>query len=365
MNGMTKRDRVLRAIRFEETDRIPVYDIFQSDTVIEHYSREILTIDNSDWAKGIAIGRVLDMTSRPEGPRFPGIERRPDGTVIQQERWSRWVAHRPYDDIPGMVNWVEKEIAGLKNQQYDSQYRHRIHDETRRYLDYFAEGDPTGMRDPTILAIESKVGLKNILWHLGSNFFLTILRENLGLVEEWLEVLNAEELRRIEVIADQTLLPVVMVADDIITKSGIAFSLDWLQFHWFPKLKKVVDAWHERKTIVLFRSEGNIMQFLPDLVNAGIDGLSPLEGMPIEEIRNRYPKLFLAGGINTSQLLAFGMPDEVRKACRDAIIAAGRRGYFLGSSGEVDWESQVENVTAMYESSGSRADRPAPPKRRF
>jgi uroporphyrinogen decarboxylase len=365
MADMTKRERVLRAIRFEETDRIPTYDIFQNDAVIEQYSNEILTTDNGDWAKGIAIGRILDMTSRPVGPRFPGIERRPDGLVIQQERWTRWVAHRPFEDVPGMEEWIQKEISSTNRQQFGSQYREQNHAETRRYLEYFAEGDPTGMRDAAVLAIESSVGLMGILWYLGSNFFLTMVRENSCLIEEWLDARFQAELRRIEAIADRNLFPVVVVADDVVTKSGIAFSLEWLQQHWFPKLKRVVDAWHEHHTIVMFRSEGNIMQFLPDLTKAGIDGISPLEDMPIEEIRNRYPKLFLAGGIDANQLLAFGMPDAVRKACRDAIIAAGRKGYFLGSNGVVNWEAQVENVAALYASSGSRADRPAAPKRRF
>jgi hypothetical protein len=221
------------------------------------------------------------------------------------------------------------------------------------------------MRDATVLAIESSVGLNEIMWFLGTNYFLSIMREDAHMVEEWLDVNFQAELRRIDAIADAELLPVVVVSDDIVTKSAIAFTLEWLQMHWFPKCKQIVDAWHERQTKVMFRSEGNLMHFLPDLTGTGIDGLSPLQGMPIEEIRDKYPKLFLAGGIDTGQLLSFGMPDAVRKACRDAIIAAGRKGYFLGTNEAVNWEARVDNIVALYESSGSRADRAAPPKRRF
>jgi uroporphyrinogen-III decarboxylase len=204
-----------------------------------------------------------------------------------------------------------------------------------------------------------------LYWFLGSRFFLSILDEMPALVDAWLDARATAELRRIETVADAELFPVVIVSDDIVTKSGIFFSTEWIQVHWIPKLKQVVDAWHERQTIVIFRSEGNLMPYLDDLTSTGIDGLSPLEGMPISTIRDQYKHLVLAGGIDTAQLLAYAMPGEVRKVCRDTIIAAARRGYFLGSSGTVNFEAQVENVVAMYESSGSRADRPAPPKRRF
>jgi hypothetical protein len=365
MAGMTKRERVQRAFRFQETDRIPIFDIFQNDPVIEHYSRQELNYDNGDWVKGIAIGRVLDMTSRPDGPRFAGIERRPDGMVIQQERWSRWVAHRPFEDTEGMIEWLRKEISNTKKQQYGESYRQKVHEDVRRYLSYFAEGDDSGMKDPTVLAAESSVGLKDLTWLLGTQHFLSLLHNSPDLIDEWLEARSQAELRRIAAIADANLLPVALVADDIITKSGIVFSPEWLQARWIPKLKQVVDTWHNHKTAVLFRSEGNIMPFVADVVGAGVDGLNPLEGMPVQTLRDRYPKLVLAGGIDTSQLLAFATPDEVRKVCRDTIIAAARKGYFLGSNDVVNWEAQLENVIAMYESSGSRVDRPAPAKRRF
>jgi hypothetical protein len=365
VTGMTKRERVLRAIQCEETDQIPVYDIFQNDAIIEHYSRQSLSYDNSDWVKGLAIGKVLDMTSSPEGPRFPGIERRQDGLVIQQERWSRWVAHRPYDTEAEMERWIQIEISNVRSREYGQSYRQRTHDDIRRYQKYFAEGDATGRGDPTVLAVESTVGLSELYWYTGSKNFLTLLREQPWLVDEWIEARARAELIRIHAIADADLFPVVMVSDDIVTKSGIAFGPDWLQAHWMPKLKQVVDAWHSHKTYVIFRSEGHLMPYLADLVATGIDGLCPLEGMPIQTIRDRYPKLALLGGIDAGQLLAFATPMEVRKVCRDAIIAAARRGYFLGSSSTINWECQVENVVAMYESSGSKADRPAPPKRRF
>jgi hypothetical protein len=37
--------------------------------------------------------------------------------------------------------------------------------------------------------------------------------------------------------------------------------------------------------------------------------------MTVRAARERYPKLFLTGGVDVSQLLPLGTPDEVRAAC--------------------------------------------------
>jgi hypothetical protein len=42
---LTKRERVMRAVRFQETDRVPIYDILDNDAVIEHYAGQPLTVE--------------------------------------------------------------------------------------------------------------------------------------------------------------------------------------------------------------------------------------------------------------------------------------------------------------------------------
>jgi uroporphyrinogen-III decarboxylase len=89
---------------------------------------------------------------------------------------------------------------------------------------------------------------------------------------------------------------------------------------------------------------------MDDLIATGIDGLNPLEvlaGMTPRAVRERYPDLVLTGGIDVSQLLVYGTPEEVRAACRDAIDATGGRGYLIGSSTELHWEVKLENAIAM------------------
>jgi hypothetical protein len=347
---MTKRERVLRTVRFEETDRVPLYDILDNDAVIEHYAGRPLTVENGTWVKGLAIGRALDMTRMPYGPNAPGENRTEQGMLVHQERWTGWIVERPFHDMPTLIEWVKEDIQRVEAQVYDRTYAEQTHKEIRERLDNFAAGDPDG--DPAVLILETGAGLTEMYWATGMEWFSFLLADQPDLVEEWLEARNQAELRRVAAIADPELLPIVLTYDDIAYKNATLFSPTWLREHWVPRLNRLVDAWHARDTYCLFHSDGNLWAVLDDLVAAGIDGLNPLEvlaGMTVKAVRERYPGLFLTGGVDVSQLLPLGTPGEVREACQQNIIDANSRGYFLGSSTELHWGVKLENAIAMYE----------------
>jgi uroporphyrinogen-III decarboxylase len=71
--------------------------------------------------------------------------------------------------------------------------------------------------------------------------------------------------------------------------------------------------------------------------------------MSIPVVRARHPRLVITGGIDVSQLLTLGTPDQVREECRKAIDATGGLGYLMGSTTELLPLVKVENVLAMME----------------
>ncbi|MGE5224331.1 MAG: uroporphyrinogen decarboxylase family protein [Omnitrophica WOR_2 bacterium] len=354
---LTRRERVMRTLQFQETDRVPVYDIFQNDAIIEHYAAEILngkrySVEDGLRVKGFAIGRTLDMTRMPEGPCVPGEFVNEDRLRIHQERWTSWIVERPFKDIPQMLDWVQWEIQKTNALTYGTQFRRNFHRWLEECAAYYTAGDPTGRADPPVQIVESGVGLTEIYWMLGWDFFTALMFDYPDLLEEWLEARHQAELRRVAAIANPRRIPVALTYDDIAYKNGLLISPKWLRQHWAPRLERLVESWHSRDTYCIFHSDGNLWAILDDLVAAGIDGLNPLEvlaGMSVKAVRQRYPKLALTGGIDVSQLLSLGTPEEVRQACRQAIEDAGGRGYFLGSTTELHWDVKLENAIAMLE----------------
>jgi uroporphyrinogen decarboxylase len=252
--------------------------------------------------------------------------------------------------MASLVEWVRDDIRRAEAQVYDRAYADSVHREVRQRLANFAAGDPEG--DPAVLVLETGAGLTEMYGATGLEWFSYLTVDHPDLVDEWLQARNRAELRRAAAIADPGLIPIVLTYDDIAYKNAPLFSPAWLRQHWVPCLKRLVDAWHARDTICLFHSDGNLWPVLDDLVAAGIDGLNPLEvlaGMTVKSVRERYPKLFLTGGVDVSQLLPLGTPEQVRRACRQNIADADGRGYLMGSSTELHWDVKLGNAIAMFE----------------
>jgi uroporphyrinogen decarboxylase len=84
-------------------------------------------------------------------------------------------------------------------------------------------------------------------------------------------------------------------------------------------------------------------------VDVGIDILNPIEtaaGMDIAEMHRRYPRLVFSGGIDVSNLLPFGTPQEVRDATVKAIEDSDGQ-ILVGSSTELQYAVPLENFLAM------------------
>jgi hypothetical protein len=350
MASMTKRERVMRTMRFQETDRVPLYDILQNDGIIERMSGAKLSPGNGPRLTGLAVGRCLDMTRMAGGPNeAPAEVDAGNGLVYRQERWTSWISRRPWSDMAGLVSWIKEDIKRAEQAACGADHRAAFHAHVRESQARFAAGDPDG--DPAVLIVESLPGLTHMYSAPGQEMFAYLLADTPGLVEEWLEALTQAELRRVACIADAELIPLVLTADDIAYKTGTMFSPAWLRRVFMPRLKRLNDAWHERGALCIFHSDGNLWGVLDDLVATGIDGLNPLEilaGMDPGPLRRKYPNLVLTGGIDVSDLLVFGTPDQVRDACRAAIRDTGGVGYFMGSSTELHWDVKVQNALAMF-----------------
>jgi len=260
-----------------------------------------------------------------------------------------WIAKRPFADEEGAGEFLQRwtrHIAeeGQKVRANPSEYR-------RNYRQQFLDAQAT-IGDTVNLFAEQGIGLDDIRVLLGIELFTYLSLDQPGLISEALELYTDMNVSICHAIADVSLSPVVLTFGDIACKHRLLHSPEWLRREFFPRLKRLNDAWHEHGFKCLFHSDGYLMEVMDDLIEAGIDGLNPIEtvaGMNLEEIKQKYGrKIFLTGGIDMSQLLSRGSAEEVKEVCREAIRVA-YPGYFIGSTTESDNSVKVENLIAMRE----------------
>ena len=148
---------------------------------------------------------------------------------------------------------------------------------------------------------------------MGLEAFSYYLADCPDIIVEQLERNTVRAIAWIEHLPESSGIEAGMLGDDMAFKSGPLLRPAWMRKHYFPRLARVIAAHHARGIKVLFHSDGNLNPILGDLVDAGIDGLNPIEvlaGMDVADIHRRYPHLFLCGGIDVSQLLPLGTPQH-------------------------------------------------------
>ena len=367
MKAMTKLERVLATFKRQETDRVPLYDLMLSDDCIEYFTGVYAPFDETGAkVQAQAVDRMLDMARgvgcAPGRPSKELLAASDDPSLIEYSRYSatRYERH-PFASYDDSVEWLRAQNRAL------GKWRDSI-DLAREAVNArlgFDQLNGWMGEDHVVCCLrQSGIGLDSVRADMGIEFFSYACADEPELVTEFLELSTEAEVAIIHAIADPELSPWALTFGDIAMKDTLLHSPEWLRREFFPRLKRINDAYHEHGITCLFHSDGYLMQVMDDLVATGIDGINPLEtvaGMDVGEVHRLYgDKLFLTGGIDMSQLLSRGTPDEVREVCRKAIADAPT-GYFMGSTTEIDNSSRLENVLAMMEVSWGRRPEGAHP----
>jgi len=118
--------------------------------------------------------------------------------------------------------------------------------------------------------------------------------------------------------------------DDLGYRNGIFFDLDTYRTVLKPAHKRSCDWAHKHGAKVMLHSCGNVMELMPDLIDAGFDGLNPLEtkaGMDLIEIKEKYgSQLVLEGGIDVRKMI---QSDQIEEEIRTKITKAKIGGGYI------------------------------------
>lgn len=148
-------------------------------------------------------------------------------------------------------------------------------------------------------------------------------------------------------------MPAVMYGDDIAYKKGLMMPPKFFREELWPRVKKVIDPIKRRGIKVLYHSDGDYTSIIPDLIELGFDGIHSLEpnaGVDIGKVKEQYgDKLVLLGNIDVTYILTHASTYEVELAVKECIRkAAPGSGFCLGSCTELLPATKPENAITMY-----------------
>ncbi len=152
---------------------------------------------------------------------------------------------------------------------------------------------------------------------------------------------------------------IIGFGDDLGAQETILMSPELYREWLKPRLKIVIQAAKKIKPDILIRyhSCGTVTPLIPDLIEAGIDILNPVqpECMDFEEIHTEFgDRLSFDGTIGTQKLMPFGTPQQIRDQVFINLDIAGNKGglfccptHFLEP--EVPWENIEAYVQACHD----------------
>ena len=360
-NTLHKLDRMNKALRHEEPDRVPVSDFFWGGFT-RRWREELGLPDDAnpyyyydlDW-----IATVPNMD--PWIRSFETLKETPDEVVVKTGFGAvmRKVFNCP---MPEFIGWEVDTLEKLEESDFDPP------DDRRRF---FAAGDNqiAGVGDgfernspPWVETVKSLwpdfpvygsmiecsecmtrlIGPQNhMMWmaleperfarvlHRVGQFYLDCAKAAIDSAEPWLDGF--------------------VIWGDVAYKKGTFMRPDFWRMHYKPWVKAIADHAHARGLPVIYHGCGNVHAIIEDYIEAGIDAYNPLEvkaGMDALDLRRRFGHRMGFCGNSDIQVWEKGDREAIRREVLHKLNAGKGGGLIFQSDHSVS--SAVSGQTYDY-----------------
>jgi uroporphyrinogen decarboxylase len=393
--SMTSRERVLKAIRHEEPDRLPIDLGGMASTGIMAIAYARLK-EHLGYSSGEI--RIFDMAQQlaevePEILSRFGVDVISLGNSLGKappEFWKPWklpngvpcqipasVDVRPDEENGGWLIWEN----GFPSQRmsasslYFSEYFHPlaemttpeelkliprpvISDEDLKFLETCARG----LYENTDFAIIANFG-GNILEAgntlRGFTRFMMDLAKGGAFVEDLIGGIVETQLSNLSLYLEAVgkYVQIIQFGDDLGMQDRPMMSRSMYQKYLMPGHQKLFQHVHHNSNCAVFiHSCGSIYPLIPDLIAAGIDILNPVQtsakNMDPVQLKTDFGDqiTFWGGGCDTQHVLPFASPDEVANHVRERVkIFAPGGGFVFNPIHNIQADVPSENIIAMFD----------------
>ncbi|HUV06319.1 MAG TPA: uroporphyrinogen decarboxylase family protein, partial [Spirochaetia bacterium] len=194
-----------------------------------------------------------------------------------------------------------------------------------------------------------------IAWHIcGYEHFMTLMALNPDLVEALYDRLFEFQTEK-AVLAALAGFDIVALVGDIAGQNGMMYSAGMFARFDAPRFKKLTSAVKRANphTRLLYHSDGDMEEVIPQLIECGIDILNPIQSacMDPARIKRLYgDRLTFHGTISVQDTVPNGSVQDVRDEVSLRLTTVGRDGGFIVSpENSIPYDAPLENVLAIYD----------------
>lgn len=409
---MNSRERVIKSMNYQQPDRVPidlgahhsssimaiayaklrdylglpkksikVYDMPQQLAIMDDDILERFSIDTVD------LGRAFSFNDDDWHEWVL-----PDGTECLIPKWSNpvkdeegsWRVYAPDGTTqiaiqkPGMVYFDQTNFPFAENPEEKIERLEELFDYTMWYskpmlpppqFTWDAEGmsllseGAKKLRASTDLAIVAIFGGAifeggHFFWR-NDNYYMGLAAEP-NMMHRFLDKLVGIYMKWLEMYMDAVgpYVDIIMFADDYGMQNGPQISTAMFREFFKPRYKKMWGLVKSKKpdARIMMHSCGSITALLPDLIDAGLDAVNPVQTnckmMEPERLKSMFKDQITlwGGGCNTQRILPTGTPEEVREdVFRNLDILFPGGGFVFQQIHNIQADVPPENIVAMFD----------------
>ena len=337
---MTGRERWLAVARREKVDRIPM-DFWGTDEIRNKIKRHLGVATDDEMYRRLHIDRPVVVDPPYSGPPLGDDE----------DMWGVRYREMPYATGSYHEAVVNPLAAFETVQEIEARYRWPSPD----WYDYGALVAQVRGADerPVQYSLMNVYALYTRLRGIEQAFVDYAANQDIVLycMEKTVAHYHERATRVLEALAGR--VDFTWISNDMGSQEDLLFSPDTMRKLFLPGIRRMAALGKQAGGIMALHSDGAIRKAIPDLIDAGIQILNPVQwrckGMGREGLARDFgARLAFHGALDNQETLARGSVADVRREVRENIDIFGP-GYVLAPCHNLQPVSPAENVVAMYD----------------
>lgn len=356
--ALEKLERMNKALRHEEPDRVPISDFFWGG-FLRRWRNELNLPEDAEPYTHYDLDWIVTVPNMDPHIRPFEMLRESDQEVVVKTGYETTLRKSFHMPMPEQVSWDTDTIEKLEAFRFDDPRDPRrffsggdnqiagVGDGFTRNLPPWIETVKTLRKDRPVYGSMTEaaecltrlIGQMNLFLWIGEHperFGEQILR-----IGEFYATCAKAALE-----AAEGLLDGFVIWGDVAFKTGMFFSPDYWRRYFQPCVAEMIRCCHEHGLPVIYHGCGNVQAIFTDFIDMELEAYNPLEakaGMDAVELRRRYGHRIAFCGNSDVTIWEEGEPEKVRREVLRKLNAAKGGGMIFQSDHSVT--SRVSGAT--------------------